>query len=297
MGTTTGKATTGRSQRSNPLRAHLALARVSNTPTVISNALAGAVLATTLELDATIVLVALAMTLFYTAGMYLNDIFDRDFDRQYRPDRPIPSGAVPLTGAVGVTIIMFAFGLLFLGVAAPAALASGILLVIVIVIYDAWHKTNPVGPFIMAATRSLVYITAFLAYSTDITTELVVWSLLMLFYVAGLTSIAKTETGLSGLRYWPFAGLVAPAMYALVVEPSPWVLLAAAVFLGWAVYSASFVYVESRRSIGGAITRLIAGISLLDAMVLATHEAWWGVVIALVAFGATLFFQRYIRGT
>lgn len=296
MGVSTARSA-GITHRSARLRAHLALARVSNTPTVVSNVLAGAALATTLGLDWNVVLVTLAMVLFYTGGMYLNDIFDREFDRRHRPDRPIPSGAVSLSAAGIVTVGLFVVGLLLLGVAHRAALVSGIVLLIVIAAYDAWHKTNPVGPFIMAATRSLVYITAFLAYSTDITTELVVWSFLMLFYVAGLTSIAKTETGLAGLRSWPLAGLVAPAISALIAQLSVSVLLAAVVFLGWAVYSASFVYVESRRSIGGAITRLIAGISLLDAMVLATHEAWWGVAIALVAFVATLFFQRYIRGT
>ena len=283
--------------RPSPLRAHLALARVSNVPTVVSNVLAGAVLATSLDLDTTIVLLAVAMALFYTAGMYLNDIFDRDFDRRHRPDRPIPSGAVPLRVAASVTVALFAVGLLLLALTTWQAFASGVALVAVIAIYDAWHKTNPVGPFVMAATRSLVYVTAFLAYDGDSTAELVTWALLMLFYVAGLTSIAKTEHGSSALRYWPFLGLVAPAVYAVVREPSAGVLLLAALFLAWAVYSASFVYVETRRSIGGAITRLIAGISLLDAMVLATHEAWWGVAVALVAFGATLFLQRYIKGT
>jgi hypothetical protein len=37
-------------------------------------------------------LILLALSLFYVAGMYLNDAFDRDFDRDFRPERPIPSG-------------------------------------------------------------------------------------------------------------------------------------------------------------------------------------------------------------
>lgn len=284
-------------ERSDRLRAHLALARVSNAPTVVSNVLAGAVLATALGLDGTIVLIAVAMVLFYTAGMYLNDIFDLDIDRRQRPDRPLPSGQVSVPAAVGVTVGLFAIGLVLLAFTTWEALIGGLVLVGVITLYDAWHKTNPAGPFIMAATRSLVYITAFLAYDSDVSSGLVIWAVLMLFYVAGLTSIAKTESGIAGLRYWPFAALVAPAVYAVIAEASVGVVVMAVVFLAWAVYSASFAYVATRRSIGGAITRLIAGISLLDAMVLATHEAWWGVAIALVAFGATLFFQRYIRGT
>ncbi len=294
MTTTTSGADTGWQHR---LQSHLALARVSNAPTVVSNVLAGAVLATTLGLDGTIVLLAITMVLFYTAGMYLNDIFDLGIDRRQRPDRPLPSGRIAVPEAISVTVALFAAGLLLLAFTTLEAFVSGVVLVGVIVLYDAWHKTNPVGPFIMAATRSLVYVTAFLAYASDISATLVIWALVMLFYVAGLTSIAKTESGIAGLRYWPFAAIVVPAVYAVIAEPSVWVVVMAVVFLAWAVYSASFAYVETRRSIGGAITRLIAGISLLDAMVLATHEAWWGVAIALVAFGATLFFQRYIRGT
>lgn len=279
------------------LRAHLALARISNTPTVVSNVLAGAVLATALAVDGVIVLLVLSLVLFYTAGMYLNDIFDRGIDQQQRPDRPLPSGAVSLPTATAVAVALVALGLLLLAFTHWAAFASGVVLALVIVVYDAWHKTNPVGPFLMAATRSLVYITAFLAYSRDITSDLVVWSILMLLYVAGLTSIAKTEHGPAGVRYWPFVAILAPAAFALASLSSVWAILTIVAFVGWAAYAISFVYVPARRSIGGAITRLIAGISLLDAMVLAIHEAWWGVAIAILAFTATLFFQRYIRGT
>src|SRR5690242_3153058 len=78
------------------LRAHLSLARISNTPTVVSNVLAGAALATTLAFGWQIVALCLATALFYTAGMYLNDILDVEIDRQQRPDRPIPSGTVSM---------------------------------------------------------------------------------------------------------------------------------------------------------------------------------------------------------
>ena len=43
--------------------------------------------------------------------------------------------------------------------------------------------------------------------------------------------------------------------------------------------------------------QLIAGISLLDALVLATTGSPLGVLLALVAFGLTLSLQHYVRGT
>ena len=58
--------------------AHLSLARISNAPTVVSNVLAGVALASVIA-PVTVggtALLAVAMVLYYTAGMYLNDLFD-----------------------------------------------------------------------------------------------------------------------------------------------------------------------------------------------------------------------------
>ena len=279
-------------------RAHLALARISNTPTVVSNVLAGAVLAAPLVFDRQIVVVAMAMALFYTAGMYLNDIFDYEIDTRERPERPLPSGRVELTVAWMLTIAMAGLGLLLLGTVSTASFISGVLLVLLIALYDYWHKGNRFGPLIMAGTRVLVYVTAFAAYSTDFSPELVLWCLVMLAYVAGLTSIAQTESLPSVGRYWPLVAVLLPVAAALLTDPANaggWLLVL--LFIGWVLYSVRFAYSQRNRQVGGAIARLIAGISLVDVLVLAAHEAWWGVLVALVAFAATIFFQRYIRGT
>jgi len=280
------------------VRAHLALARISNTPTVVSNVLAGAVIAAPIVWDWHILLIAVAMAFFYTAGMYLNDLFDYEIDVRERPERPLPSGRVDPAFAWTITIVLFGLGLALLGGIGLASFLSGIALVALIVIYDRWHKGNPFGPLFMAGTRVLVYVTAFLGFSTDISRELVIWCLVMLAYVAGLTSIAKTESLPSVGRYWPLAAVFLPAVAAVVADPANlgvWLLVAA--FVAWAVYSLSFAYRATNRMVGPAIGRLIAGIALVDALVLATHEAWAGVAVALLAFAATFFFQRYIRGT
>ena len=62
-------------------------------------------------------------------------------------------------------------------------------------------------------------------------------------------------------------------------------------------HSLSLVYRTRDRNIGGAIGRLIAGISLFDGLVLATAGAGIGVLVALAAFGSTHALQRYIKGT
>ena len=72
----------------------LRLGRVSNLPTVWTNVLTGTVLAGSTPTPFALGLLFLAISLFYVAGMYLNDAFDRHFDTAAYPQRPIPSGAV-----------------------------------------------------------------------------------------------------------------------------------------------------------------------------------------------------------
>lgn len=279
------------------LRDHLRIARISNSPTVVSNVLAGVVLATALDWSADLVCVAIAMVLFYTGGMYLNDILDYEIDVRQRSERPLPSGAVAKSEAWVVTILLFVIGLSLLTLVNMRSFVAGIVLIGAIALYDAWHKGNTFGPFIMGSTRVLVYVVAFLAFSDDISWRLAIWCAVMLFYIAGLTSIAKTEHGPSLTRYWPVVSLFPAVLVAIVDKPSAWTFGVGIIFIAWAVYCLSFVYVPTKRSIGGAIGRLIAGVSILDALVLASREASWGVVVAFLCFALTIFFQRYIRGT
>jgi 4-hydroxybenzoate polyprenyltransferase len=279
------------------LRDHLRIARISNSPTVVSNVLAGAVLAVALDWSLDLVLVAIAMVLFYTAGMYLNDILDYEIDRQQRSERPLPSGAIARSEAIAVTVALFVVGFSLLITAGTRPFLAGIVLMGAIALYDAWHKGNAIGPLIMGSTRVLVYVVAFLTFSSDLNWRLAIWSVAMLLYIAGLTSIAKTEHGPSLTRYWPVAALFPAVGIAIIDQPSVLTFAVAAIFIAWVIYCLSFVYVPTKRSIGGAIGRLIAGVSILDALVLASREASWGVVAAFCCFALTIFFQRYIRGT
>jgi hypothetical protein len=286
-------------------RAHLALARLSNSPTVVSNALAGASLAGALSATraptalGALALLSAAMVLFYTAGMYLNDLFDLEHDRRVRPERPLPAGAVSRREALTATVLLFASGTFLLSLLGAAPLVSGLVLVALIVLYDAWHKTNPLSPLLMAATRAMVYVTAFLALRPTVPPDgmiarLILWALLLGLYVVGLTYIAKTETRtLTG--YWPAALLFLPAAFAAPLLPWRllWLPLA---FALWLAYSLSLVYAPTRQ-VGRATAQLIAGVSLVDALVLGLFGTLGGVWAALIAFGGTLVLQRYIRGT
>src|SRR6478672_3241204 len=92
------------------LYGHLALARISNCPTIVSNTLAGAALVGGPFPLGITCLAALAMGMFYTAGMYLNDVLDYPLDCRERPERPLPAGMVSLPVARTIVMMLFLTG-------------------------------------------------------------------------------------------------------------------------------------------------------------------------------------------
>lgn len=275
------------------IKGHLALARVSNSPTVLTNVLAGAALAGAVW-HAHLAVVMVAMALFYTAGMYLNDVFDVAVDRAERPERPLPAGVVTLRCALLVAILLLLAGLALLASVSPAVLGGGLVLAGVITVYNAWHKNNPVAPAIMAGARGLVYVIAYLAVQPAISPTLA-WAIAMvLFYVMGLTSIAASETRQSFTGRWPVLCLFAPIVYFAWVLPLGWRWGLVVLFALWVAWSIRLVY---RGSIPAGITQLIAGIALVDALILAAAREPVGCAVALVAFALTLLLQRFVKGT
>jgi 4-hydroxybenzoate polyprenyltransferase len=275
--------------------AWLQLARVSNTPTVVSNAVAGAVLASVEADVATVVLVAVAMALFYTAGMILNDLFDEEVDRVQRPERPIPSGAVSRPAALVAATGLFVVGLALLLVAGLAPFLAGLGLVGLIVLYDAWHKANPLSPVLMGGCRALVYVVAALAVAELV--ELEVWTAaaVLLLYIVGLTQVAKAEGG-GLLAAWPMAAVLAAIGYWVGWVDSVWFALLLVVFAAWVVRSLWLVRVPRR--IGQGVVSLIAGVSLFDALAVASAGgSLAAVAVCLAAFLATLALQTKIAGT
>src|SRR5690242_11311875 len=130
------------------LRTLLVLGRVSNLPTVWSNCLAGWWLGGGENYSKLPFLFAGA-TLLYLGGMFLNDAFDAEFDRQYRKERPIPSGAITLrvVWRVGFALLAAGAGLLF--VCGTLAGLLGLILALCIVLYDAIHKLITFSPVLM----------------------------------------------------------------------------------------------------------------------------------------------------
>ncbi len=278
------------------LHGHLALARVSNSPTVLSDTLAGAALAGITWPDVRVGLVAIAMVLFYSAGMYLNDLLDYTIDCYERPERPLPAGIVSRLSAIGVIVALFATGCILLWSVGPALLLCGLILIALILCYNLWHKQNPVSPLLMAFCRLMVYITAFLSTASQTLFPLLIPGELLLCYVIALTLLAKAGLKPRAIHFGIIVMLFLPAIY-FMWQASFLALGLSLFFTSWITYSLSLVYRSSRYQIGRAVGQLIAGIALVDSMVLAVEGSIYGVFLALASFGLTLFLQRYVKGT
>lgn len=100
--------------------------------------------------------VVLASMVLYAAGIALNDVFDLDLDRAERPFRPIPSGAVGVRFATGLSVLGFVAGLgLVAWTGSLAALAVAAALILAVLGYDAGLRRTAAGPVVMGLCRAL----------------------------------------------------------------------------------------------------------------------------------------------
>lgn len=146
--------------------AYLRLLRISNVFTALADVTMGFLFAqAALKPLGGYLSLAAASALLYTAGMVLNDVWDVDQDRRERPERPIPSGAIPLSQARRVGVGLLLSGVVFGWAAGFVAGAEVVmpwrggvvatLLAALVVAYDAALKRTIVGPLAMGGCRFL----------------------------------------------------------------------------------------------------------------------------------------------
>lgn len=276
----------------------LRLGRVSNLPTVWTNALAGAALAAAggVPLE-TVLLAAVALTFFYEGGMWLNDAFDAEIDAKLRANRPIPMGEIGRGAVFAGGFAMLAIGTLIAFLLGPEAGAAALALGAAIFLYDWLHKRTALSPVIMGSTRFLSYALAALAVGAFAGPPL--WGAFGLFaWIVGLTYAAKQEAYDRIGAAWPLAALAAPILYAL------WLGLAEPLALAFALTLAAVAALALRRlfrrakgDVPKAVVTMIAGVCLYDAALIASTGETGLALLAGAGFLATLALQRVASGT
>jgi len=280
------------------LRALLILGRVSNLPTVWSNCLAAWLLGGGGDWGIFAQL-GLGATCLYTGGMFLNDAFDAEFDRQHRAERPIPTGVIsaPAVWAWGIGWLVAGLGTLALLGRDTALLA--VVLAAAILLYDAVHKKVAFAPVLMALCRFFLYLMAASTAWGGIN-GLVVWSAVVLAaYIVGLSYLARHESASDALQYWPCVLLAAPLVLAWIVNDGGYrtnALLLGALLAVWIMRCLRTTFWTIERNIGRTVSGLLAGIALVDLLAVASASPQTGLIFLLL-FGAALLFQRVVPAT
>jgi 4-hydroxybenzoate polyprenyltransferase len=254
----------------------------------------------------------LAATLFgmssaYVGGMFLNDAFDRHIDAKERPERPIPSGLVSATHVfqVGALLLVSSVALtswaaLESGGAVWQAVLATLVLSGLIVLYNAWHKNNPLAPLIMGSCRGLVYCATALSNGGSLTLSLLMATGGLIAYTYGITVVARSEMrstrlGATTLILFLTAYAMGLGLSANALELSA--LVALGLGLCWLSYCLRPLLLSPPRPAVWSVVRLIAGMALLDGFYAASTLGVWAPTSGLAALGATLFLQRVARGS
>jgi UbiA prenyltransferase family len=281
------------------LRTLLVLGRVSNLPTVWSNCLAGWWLAGGQNFKALPFLLGGASFL-YIGGMFLNDAFDVDFDRQRRAERPIPSGQIPLATVWKFGFAWLALGILMLFFIGKIEGLLGVVLAIFILIYDAAHKFITASPWLMGACRFWVYVIAGTTGVNGLNGWPIICGVALAFYIVGLSYVARRESFRGPVPYWPLIFLAAPVILAFMMNSGnflPPTIVASLILVLWAMFCIWPVFFGSEANVGIIVSNLLAGIVFVDWLAIAPVASRWLGLILLILFGLTKLLQKFVPAT
>jgi len=268
------------------ISALMATSRVANLPSVVCNGWVGVMIHHHFVGPGTATSwinwaeISVAGICLYVAGNFLNDWMDLNWDRQHRPERALPCGLfAPLT-YLSVAILLG-----FAGIAAAfsahwlAGIAAlGILLCVVI--YTIWHKRSPWMVIPMGLCRGLLPIMGVLGmgsgdiHSESLTDMIQVAGLAggaLFCYIVGLSLSARGEATLVRSDFSNKLSIVCFWMTALMIIP---ILVGSGVAGVWSVAATPYLawvlicQTRYRRPIGKYVAALLAGIPLVDWMVL-----------------------------
>jgi 4-hydroxybenzoate polyprenyltransferase len=202
--------------------------------------------------------------------MAANDWADRELDAKERPERPIPSGRVTPTAAVGLAAGLTAAGVALAGLTGGRrALAVAVPLAGLVWAYDTKLKNTAAGPAAMAACRGLDVL---LGASTGRLRKAVLPALTVAAHTYTVTALSRREVS-GGEPALPTATLAGTAAIAVTAALPPrrgpwWRRLLPAALAGWygANYGRTQVRAIDQPDAGNIRAAVGAGITGLPAL-------------------------------
>ncbi|WP_373875704.1 UbiA family prenyltransferase [Pseudomonas mosselii] len=289
------------------MKTWMTVGRVSNLPTVWTNTLAAALLASSagaLAPPSSLVWILLLamLSLLYLSGMLLNDLLDADWDQQHHNPRPITLGLVSrrqVRLATWLALLLAAAAALGLSrlIEQPHwLLASVTLLVGCILGYNLLHKKYAHSVWLMGACRSALYLTA--AASLAMPTQ-PIWlcALLLGVYISGLTYLARQEHLNQLLSRLPLVLMLSPLALAAYAD-TLWFWPVLLLWLGWLGWHYWLHLADPRRrQVRAFIGAGLAALPLFDALVLAVADQPLGSLLCVLVFFLLPHLQRWIKPT
>jgi 4-hydroxybenzoate polyprenyltransferase len=173
-----------------------------------------------------------------------------------------------------------------------------LVLCLLILLYNALHKVLPLAPVLMGACRVFLYLLAS-AGARGVSGEAIWKGLALGVYVVGLSCLARKESSREGIQWWPGLLLAAPVLMAgLIDDGAAWcaAVLFSLVLAGWSCWALSRSLDRAGSNVGYTVSRLLAGIILVDLLAVADPNAVCTVFFAL-CFTLALWLQWFIPAT
>jgi 4-hydroxybenzoate polyprenyltransferase len=287
----------------------LRLARPANIVTAISDILAGVAIAAALIPHGfkyeSVGFLVMATVGLYGGGVVLNDVFDAKLDAIERPERPIPSGLIPLNQAAWFGVV-----LLILGVSAAtfaSAYPSGLIalaIALAATVYDKWGKHHDtLGPLNMGLCRGLNLLLG-ISIAGQGVFELSYIGLVPMIYIAAITMISRGEVhGGKSITMTTALGLyilvMASILYTSFLQHT--VLFTALFILAFGLMTIPPLIRAMRepvgRNIGKAVRAGVVGLILMNASWAAAVGSNYSALVILLLLPVSIVLARLFAVT
>lgn len=283
------------------------LTRISNLPTCWTNVLTGCAIGSMAASESVatlpVLILSTIISLFYMAGMALNDLGDARIDREQCPNRPIASGRVSPRAALIFIVSLFVIATILLLIYFSHCIHLAMLLVAMIILYDITHKRFTFSVVFMASCRALIYIISayavFAGNTKGFWVDTTIASSVLAFYIMLVTLIARSENRQQiDKRRWLSIAimLLVPAVFALSLPTTIYPCLIAVFLLIILSRAATFVLSEPPQ-VKQAVLTWLASICLLDSLFLAVLARPLLALVAGLCFVIVTLSHRRIKGT
>jgi 4-hydroxybenzoate polyprenyltransferase len=183
------------------------LIRAPNVITSISNVCAGAFIGTSLQETTPdfwpLLILMTCSALIYANGIIWNDILDLEIDKKLRPKRPLPSGAIKVSTAIYISLVLGVLTIFLSSLISGTAVLLCLATMISAFLYDSWWKHNDwTGSIAMGLCRGLNLSIGFCVFASfsfhsedPHMPEILFFSVFHFIYIFAITYIGTMQEG------------------------------------------------------------------------------------------------------